>query len=191
MLRTATGAAGIAIGFSAIIVLFSSRSLQLTIFAGVCILYVLVAATATLVSLGWQLGFVESVCFAASIGISCDFVIHFGHAYISSPGYRPREERTKHAVTHMGPSIMASAFTTFSTAVIMLFCQIVFFTKFAQMLLMTIIHAIIGSFVVYLVLNDTFGPAEPTKFIDNICASLRGKNDKSEVSETNAKSESS
>jgi len=170
MLSTAIGAAGIAIAFSAVVVLFSSRSLLLTLFAAICILYVLAAATATLVSLGWELGFLESVCFAILVGISCDFVIHFGHAYIHFPGHVDRHERTKYAVLHMGPSILAAAATTFAAAIVMLFCKVVFFTKFAMILFMTILHATIGSFVVYIVLNDIFGPAEPTRFIDNLFA---------------------
>lgn len=56
LLRTAIGAAGIAVGFSAIVVLFSSRSFVLTLFSGFCIVYVLSATTASLVGFGWKLG---------------------------------------------------------------------------------------------------------------------------------------
>jgi hypothetical protein len=56
MLGTAVGAASIAVGFSAIIVLISSRSLLLTLFSGLCVLYVLAATTASLVGFGWDLG---------------------------------------------------------------------------------------------------------------------------------------
>mmetsp|Transcript_523 Transcript_523/g.787 ORF Transcript_523/g.787 Transcript_523/m.787 type:complete len:1071 (-) Transcript_523:157-3369(-) len=168
MLSTAVGAALIAIAFSGVVVLFSSRSLVLTLFSGVCITYVLAATTASLVSLGWELGFLESVCFAILVGISCDFVIHFGHAYIHFKGDVDRRERTKYAVLHMGPSILAAAATTVSSALVMLFCKVVFFTKFAMILLMTIVHATIGSFVIYIVLNDLFGPSQPTKLIDGL-----------------------
>lgn len=183
MLNTAFGAAGIAVGFSAIVVFFSSRSFQLTIFSAGCILYVLTAATASLVGLGWELGFLESVCFAILVGISCDFVIHFGHAYNHRKGNVPRGIRTEYAVIHMGPSILAAALTTFAAAIVMLFCRVVFFTKFAMILLMTILHATVGSFVVYLVLSDLFGPAEPTKFVDNIIACERKENEESEESD--------
>jgi len=132
MLSTAVGAALIAIAFSGVVVLFSSRSLVLTLFSGVCITYVLAATTASLVSLGWELGFLESVCFAILVGISCDFVIHFGHAYIHFKGDVDRRERTKYAVLHMGPSILAAAATTVSSALVMLFCKVVFFTKFGK-----------------------------------------------------------
>lgn len=179
MVKTAVGAVAIALGFSAAVVLFSSRSLMLTLFTFGCILYVLAATTASLVGLGWELGFLESVCFAIMVGISCDFVIHFGHAYIHAPGSVAKELRTKHAILHMGPSILAAAVTTLSSALVMLFCKVVFFTKFAVILLMAVVHATIGSFVIYLVLGNLFGPSEPTKFIDGItakCLKCCGKN---------------
>jgi len=37
-----------------------------------------------------------------------------------------------------------------------------------MILLMTIVHATIGSFVIYIVLTDLFGPSEPTKLIDGL-----------------------
>jgi 5-methyltetrahydrofolate--homocysteine methyltransferase len=175
MLNTAVGAAAITILFSAAVVLVSSRSLRLTLFSCLSIAYILAGATASLVGVGWTLGFLESVCFAILIGISCDFVIHFGHEYISFGGYRTREERTKYATIHMGPSVLAAALTTFSAALVMIFCTLRFFTQFSQMLLLTITHAIIGSFVVYLVLCDAFGPGEPTKLYDAIVAHICGR----------------
>lgn len=175
MFRTAIGAAGIAIAFSAVIVLISSRSLMLMLFSEICIIYVLAAATAMLVGIGWELGFLESVCFAILVGISCDFVIHFGHAYIHHEGAVAKEVRTKYAVIHMGPSILAAAVTTFSAATVMLFCQVIFFTKFAMILLVTIFQATLGSFVIFIVLNDLFGPSEPTKLIDSCVTKISGK----------------
>lgn len=87
MLQTAYAAAGIALGFSGIVVLFSSRSVVLTLISIFTIGYVLIASTALLVASGWALGFLESICFAILIGISCDFMIHFGHAYAHLPGH--------------------------------------------------------------------------------------------------------
>jgi len=183
MLQTAIGAALIAIAFSAGVVLISSRSFSLMLFSGLCVTYVLAATTASLVGFGWDLGFLESICFAILIGISCDFVIHFGHAYIQKSGSVSRFVRTKHALLHMGPSILAAAITTFSAALVMLFCTVTFFTKFALILLMTVVHATVGSFVVYIVFADAFGPAEPTKLIDSIvakCTSSKGREEKEE-----------
>lgn len=125
----------------------------------------------------------EAVCFAILVGISCDFVIHFGHAYNYLPGNTSKYERTQYAVTHMGPSILAAAFTTFAAAITMLFCQITFFNKFALILLMTILHATIASFVIYIVLTDCFGPSEPTKCFDGIFMKIKGLCSKDDESE--------
>lgn len=64
-------------GAAAAVILFSSRSFILTLFATVTVGYVLTSVTALLVAAGWTLGFLESILFAILIGISCDFVIHF------------------------------------------------------------------------------------------------------------------
>lgn len=175
MLQTAIGAAGIAIAFSTVVVFTASRSFPLTLFSTIAVFYVLAATTASLVGLGWTLGFLESICLAILIGISCDFVIHFSHAYCHYSGERCREDRTKFTVVHMGPSILAAAATTFSAAIVMLFCRITFFTKFASILFMTMLHATIGTFVGFLVLADLFGPSEPTKLVDTQLAKCFGR----------------
>jgi 5-methyltetrahydrofolate--homocysteine methyltransferase len=162
-------AAAIAIGFSAGLVLIVSRSFLLTVFSGVCILFVLAITAATLVGIfSWTLGFLESICFSILIGISCDFVIHLGHSYSRIPGTVDRNERTKNALIHMGPSILAAALTTFTSAIFMLFCEIKFFPLFASILLFTIVYAVIASMIYYIVLSDLFGPSEPTKGVDRI-----------------------
>lgn len=69
----------------------------------------------------------------------------------------------------MGPSILAAAFTTVCAAVVMLFCQVTFFTKFAVILLITISMATIASFVVFVVLMETLGPSRPAYLLDQLC----------------------
>jgi predicted RND superfamily exporter protein len=117
----------------------------------------------------------ESVCFAILIGISCDFVLHFGHAYCSQPAHTCREVRTKKALILMGPSILAAAITTIAAAVVMKFARIVFFQKFATILLYALVMALFGSMTVFLVLTDVFGPADPTAFADYLTGAVLGK----------------
>ena len=124
MFETALGAAAIAVAFSTVVVIISLRSLILTFFSGCCIVYFLAPATASLVALGWNLGFLDSVCFAILVGISCDFIIHFGHTYIHQKGSVSTHECTRFALLHMGPSI--------SAALVMFACEVVFFTRFAM-----------------------------------------------------------
>ena len=171
--RTAYGAAGISLGASALIILLSSHSVVLTIFSTLTIFFILVSVTAILVALGWTLGFLESICFSILIGVSVDFVIHFNHAYVHHKGDVPRAVRTKYAMVTMGPSILATAGTTFFSAIVMLFCTITFFNKFALVLFFTIVNATIASFVVFITLANCFGPTNPTYLVDK-CLSICG-----------------
>jgi len=166
MTKTALGAGLITLGFASIVVILSSRSLVLTLVSAVTIFFILVVSSATLVGLGWELGFLESVCFSILIGISCDFVIHFGHAYKHLEGHVDSRLRARFAVVNMGPSILAAAATTVVAASVMLFCSTPFFTKFSTILLVTMLYATIGSFIFYVVLLDLFGPSEPSKMFD-------------------------
>ena len=178
MLETAYTSAGIAMGAAAAVILFSSRSFMLTMFATITVGYVLTSVTAVLVAMGWTLGFLESILFAILIGISCDFVIHFSHIYASLEGHTPRNERTRFALISMGPSILAAAFTTFAAALVMLFTVISFFEKFAVILFLTIAQSTVGSFVVFLVVVDCIGPSNPTSTVDSVlsrCYAMCGK----------------
>merc|ERR1711933_309004 len=154
-------------------ILFYSHSLVLTIFSTATIFFILMSVTAMLVGLGWTLGFLESICFSILIGVSVDFVIHFNHAYVHHKGEHPREERTKYAMVTMGPSILATAGTTFFSAVVMLFCTITFFNKFALVLFFTIVMATVASFVFFITLTNCFGPTNPTYLVDK-CLSFCG-----------------
>jgi hypothetical protein len=166
MLQTAYSAAGIALGCAAAVILFSSRSLLLTVFSTLTIGYVLTSVTATLVAMGWTLGFLEAICFAILIGVSVDFVIHFSHAYSILEGTVSRGRRSKYALIKMGPSVLATAATTILSAVIMLFTVITFFQKFALILFLTVVQASIGSFILFLTMVDCLGPSNPTYLVD-------------------------
>jgi len=165
---TAYAGSAIALAAAFIVVLLSSRSLLLTILSTLTILCVLVSVSAILVGLGWSLGFVEAICFSVVIGLSVDYVIHFGHAWSFLPGNVRREDRTKYALITMGPSILASACTTMISATFGFFGVIAFFQKFSEILLFTVLQATLCSFLFFLALLACFGPAEPTATADKI-----------------------
>merc|ERR1712003_36383 len=70
----------------------------------------------------------------------------------------------------MGPSILATAVTTFFSAAIMLFCVITFFRKFALVLFLTVVMATLSSFVFFITLTNCFGPTNPTYLVDKCIA---------------------
>jgi len=166
LLSSAYVAAVIAVITASLVILLSSRSIVLTLFSAFTISYVLASVTALMVSFGWTLGFLEAICFAILIGLSCDFVIHFSHAYAALKGDYSRNERTQHALIQMGPSILAAGVTSIIAATVMLFTIITFFVKFGIILFVTIAQATVGGFVVFLVLTDSCGPKNPTYTAD-------------------------
>ena len=172
---SALESAFVVLGCAALVILLSCRSIELLLFSCISILYVLVAATASLAGMGWSLGIFESLLFGLLVGLGSDFVLHFTHAYSMLPGKINKQLRMKHAILHMGPSVLGSAATTMSTAIIMLFCHIVTLEKFATMMIMTMVHSLIGSFVIFSVLCSCFGPAEPTKTVDFIQNKVRSQ----------------
>lgn len=99
-------------------------------------------------------------------------MLHFSHAYCELPGETDRHTRTKHALTHLGPSILAAGFTTLIGAFMMLFAAIHFFRLFALVLFFTIVQATIGSFVFFLLLTDCIGPANPTYLVDSVISKV-------------------
>lgn len=170
--RSAYSGAGISLAASSGVVLLASRSVVLTVFTTATIFYILVSVTTLLIAFGWTLGFLESVCFSILVGVSVDFVIHFTHAYVHAhKGELSREERTRFAIVTMGPSVLATAATTFFSAIVMLFTTITFFRKFALVLFLTVIMATIAAFVVFITLTNCFGPTNPTYLVDK-CLSL-------------------
>lgn len=166
MMQTGISSLYIAISFAFVVTFVSSRSVVCSAVSSLSIFFILVASTATLVGLGWELGFLEWICFAILVGISADFVIHFSHSYTRVHGTLNKEERTRYALVNMGPSILGATITTFAVAFMMLFCKVVFFIKFAQLLIVTISYSLLGSFVFYILIMDIFGPAAPTRTMD-------------------------
>lgn len=166
--RTAIGSGAIAIIVSSLVILLTSRSLSIMFFSGLSVAYVLLSVSSIMSFAGWTLGFLESICFTILIGLSADFVLHFSHAYCELPSDTDRHTRTRYALIHLGPSILAAGFTTLVGAFVMLFTYINFFRLFALVLFFTIVQATIGSFVFFLVLTECFGPSNPTYFVDCI-----------------------
>lgn len=62
--------------------------------------------------------------------------------------------------------------TTFSVSVLMLFCQVLFFVKFAQLLIVTIAFSLYGGLVFFSVIVDCFGPEEPLQTFTKLKSTL-------------------
>ena len=143
------------------VVLLSTLNLLTTLYVAATVAGVLMLVVGTCVGMGWELGFLEGICFAILIGLSCDFVLHMAHAYQASPEFT-RQDKSRDALTRMGPPIFAAALSTAATGAVMYACTILFFNRFGTILLLTMVYSILTSIFFYLALTNAAGPQKHT-----------------------------
>jgi len=163
----AYSAAGITLLLSAVIILLSTRNVVVTVFSVGAISAILAATVATVVGMGWTLGFLEGICFSILIGLSVDFVIHVGHAYVQAgeeydaEGGQEEPDRNtmaRAAVSRMGFPVVSAGLTTLMSAIILFFCTISFFVKFGTIVMLSMVYALVITFGLYAALLDAAGP---------------------------------
>jgi predicted RND superfamily exporter protein len=140
-----------------LVVLTSTLNLLTTFYATIAVMAVLVLVVGTVVASGWELGFLEAICFAILIGLSCDFVLHMAHAYSSST-QATRDGKSHDAISKMGPTIFAAAMTTTATGAVMFLCTITFFQRFGTILLLTMVYSIVIAVFFFLAATNLAGP---------------------------------
>mmetsp|Transcript_65135 Transcript_65135/g.174637 ORF Transcript_65135/g.174637 Transcript_65135/m.174637 type:complete len:1358 (-) Transcript_65135:208-4281(-) len=113
----------------------------------------------------WKIGAIEVISLIVFIGYSITYCIHLVHAYAThttgSEGQgsvKARHKRTAFALGAMGGAIMGSATTTLVSAVFLLFCQVVIFTKFGAVICAITLLSIFFSLVFLPALLMGFGP---------------------------------
>ena len=80
------------------------------------------------VAFGFSLGIGEAIAGNMVIGLSIDYTLHLSHAYMLSED-KTRDGKVSHAATTMGVTVLAGAFTTFTSALFMVPCQLTFFSQ--------------------------------------------------------------
>jgi predicted RND superfamily exporter protein len=87
---------------------------------------------------GWQLGSSESVGVVACIGFAVDYVVHLGGHYAHSK-YLDRPNRIRESLKEMGISIISGSITTVLSVSVLFFTVILIFSKFAILVISTIV----------------------------------------------------
>ena len=94
----------------------------------------------------WDLGIRETIAAVILIGLSVDYGIHLGNAYVESPPeIKTRRDKTRYALRTMGVSIVSSAITTTISGSILWLCTLAFFSKFAFLITSTMFFAVCWS----------------------------------------------
>lgn len=150
-------AAFISMACATAVVFISNRNLIITMWSVVSIFGVLTLVAATSVWFGWTLGFLEAICFAILVGWSCDFTIHFAHAFAEAGG--TAQDKAIKAIKTMGPPILFAAITTACSGVFLFMCTITFYQKFGTIIIFTMAYSLVTVFVFLVALLAVAGPA--------------------------------
>lgn len=146
-----------ALGFSAIVLIISSRSVLMTLFSLVCIFNVLLTLMTFIYILDWRFGLTESIGMIVFIGLSVDYVIHICHSY-SHAVDETRKGKTFYSVHQMGSTIISGALTSCMAGVFLVNCQTYALNKFGFMILITIASAVVNSIFIFPSLLFIWGP---------------------------------
>ncbi len=112
-------AIGISLTVVLVVMLFTSRNIAITLYAIITIALAIFVTEGILVLLGWELNVLESIILSLAVGLSIDFVIHFGVAYQLS------DQSTRKLCVHesfmtVGSPVAMAAFTTFLAGLAMM-----------------------------------------------------------------------
>lgn len=143
-----------------VVLFFSTFSLIMALYATLTIFGIITSVLGIGVSgvMSWDLGTPESVAAVIIIGFSVDYCVHIANAYIESPKESQRE-RTREAITTMGISVTAGAITTALSGAWLWACTMIFFVKFAFLIVWTIFVSFFWAIVFFPALLMLVGPS--------------------------------
>jgi protein dispatched 1 len=151
----------IALAVAFVVVMIATMNYVIALFCILTILAILACVTAIIVLQGWELGISESVAVVILVGISVDFNVHLASMYVHS-FHVTRRAKMAEAFVEMGISILSGAITTFGSSCFLWGGVVVFFTKFAVIMMSTISFSLFFALVFFAALCFQFGPEGDT-----------------------------
>ena len=103
----------ISLGTAFAVMLVTTRNVYISVFATVTIMCALGVTVGSLVLMGWKLNILESITLSVAVGLSVDFTLHYGVAYVLATDKTERKSRVSFSMTGMSSAISMAAFTTF------------------------------------------------------------------------------
>lgn len=125
---------GISLGIALLVMFLATRNLLVTVYAVVNIGFVIFCTLALIVLLGWDLNILESVTVSLGIGLSIDFTIHYGVAYVISE-HADSKSRVQEGFVRVGGAVAMSALTTFAAGAAMLPSHVLAYYKLGSFLM--------------------------------------------------------
>jgi len=147
----------ISLTFAFIILIISTLNIVTATYSILSIAGIVISVVSLMEILGWSLGIIESIAIVILIGFSVDYAVHLANHYVESV-YEDKYRRMQDALSSMGISIFSGAITTIGSGIFLFAATIVFFQKFAVLIVSTIIFSLFFSLVFFSALNHLIGP---------------------------------
>lgn len=129
---------------------------------------------------GWQLGVFEAVGFIVVVGLSVDYTVHIGHAYnevrVLNGRMGSRVERTTHALTEMGVSVLSGAATTMAASLFLIPGKFNFYFYLGIFMATTVTLSLSVALTLLPALLYVFGPVDSVGDMSGLsAATLKAK----------------
>ncbi len=164
----------LSVAIACAVIFISNGNVILTLYSVVAIFCILVTVASTAVAMGWELGFLEAICFAILVGLSCDFIVHIAHAYKESDA-ETRRQKALDAVWAMGPPVLFAAVSTSLSGALLFSCNILFYIKFGAILMLTMAYSFTMIFVFLVPLLALAGPTGNWGDVFALCRKTKGE----------------
>ena len=141
------------------ILLLCTGNLRCALLATWCIASVVMYFGAFMYLRGWSLGIIEAICVQILVGLAIDPISHVTLCYVATRRTAmTKDERALSALQTVGGAVTAGCVSTVAAASCLLGATIVFFTKFATFIVLTLTASYVQAVVVLPMLLSIFGP---------------------------------
>ena len=106
---------------------------------------------------GWELGSAECVGVVVCVGFAVDYVVHLAAHFVHSKP-KDRNGRVRESLREIGISIMSGSVTTVAATATLFLCVLVLFSKFATLVIYTILLSTFYSLAFFAAICHVCGP---------------------------------
>ncbi len=128
-------AIAVSLSVALLIMLVTSLNVVITFYAIITIAITIFFTVAILVLLGWELNILESITISLAVGLSIDFVIHYGVAYRLS-SHEDSVLRVKESFRRVGNAVAMAAITTFLSGAAIMSAKVIAYQQLGTFLML-------------------------------------------------------
>lgn len=155
---------GIMLTIAFVIMCIATGNLTIAVLTTCAVGGVLGIVFAFLYIVGWDLGVAECLSAVISVGYAFDGVAHIGKAYAESDE-GSQEQRTRDGLTALGISVLFGTLSTATSALILLFTQVLMLFKFGVLVTVTMAATLLWALVFLPAGLLVFGPCKKDQWL--------------------------